>query len=64
LTRQLIEERVQDEQNKKERFLECLSDFVVELDKDKKHLAEDCFTLDEVVQMIIMDGKGKGKNRS
>lgn len=54
---------MQQEQNKKERFLECLSDFVVELDQDKKHLGEDCFTLDEVVQMIIMDGKGKGKNR-
>lgn len=27
------------------------------MDKDKKHLAEDCFTLDEFVQLVLMKNK-------
>ena len=37
--------------------MECLSDLVVELDKDKKHLGEDCFTLEEFVQLVLMKNK-------
>jgi hypothetical protein len=59
LTRELIEGKVAEQQQKKEQYLECLSDFLVELDKDKKHLAEDCFTLDEIVQMILMKNRKK-----
>jgi hypothetical protein len=32
---------------------------VVEMDRDKKHLNEDCFTFDEIVQMILMSSKNK-----
>ena len=32
---------------------------MVELDRDKKHLGEDCFTLDEIVQMILMKNRKK-----
>lgn len=31
----------------------------MELDRDKKHLGEDSFTLDEVVQMVLMKGRKK-----
>jgi hypothetical protein len=27
------------------------------MDKDKKHLAEDCFTLEEIVNLILMKNK-------
>lgn len=57
LTRELLERRVGEEQQRKEEYLECLSAFVVELERDKKHLGEDCFTLDEVVQMMLMEGR-------
>lgn len=57
LTRKMLEEQVGVEQEKKERYLECLSELVVEMDRDKKHLSEDCFTLDEVVQLVLMRSK-------
>jgi|JI9StandDraft_1071089.scaffolds.fasta_scaffold788510_2 hypothetical protein len=53
----MIEEQVELEQAKKEQYLECISEIVVELDKDKKHLGEDSFTLDEVVQLVLMKNK-------
>ena len=54
ITRGLIQVQMEEEQLKKERFLECLSELVVEVDQDKKHLGEEVFTLEEVVQMIVM----------
>ena len=54
LTRSLIEQQVVLQQAQKEQFLECLSELVVEMDRDKKQLGEDCFTLDEVVQLVLM----------
>ena len=59
LSRAMIEQQVEKEQLKKEQYLECLSDLVVEIERDKKHLAEDCFTLDEVVQVILMRNKAE-----
>jgi hypothetical protein len=32
------------------------------MDQDKKHLAEDCFTLEEVVNLILMKDKKFYKN--
>ena len=60
LTRDLIEEQVALRQQEKQQYLQCLSDIVVEMDGDKKHLLEDCFTLAEVVEMVTM----KYRNRS
>lgn len=59
LTRDLIEERVGVRQAEKQRYLECLSDIVVEIDNDKKHLVEDCFTLGEIVQLVTMKFRNK-----
>lgn len=39
-----------------------MSDFVVEIDLDKKHLGEDCFTLDEIVQIVLMKSKKAKQN--
>lgn len=33
--------------------MECLSDIVVEMDKDKKTLGEDCFTLADMVEIVM-----------
>lgn len=54
VTRDLIELQVAIRQEEKQKYLECLSDIVVEIDNDKKHLAEDCFTLGEVVDLVNM----------
>jgi hypothetical protein len=53
LTRALLLQEVHLQQQRKQEFLECLSDLVVEVERDKKHLSEDNFTLDEVVQVVL-----------
>lgn len=44
-------------------YIECISNLVVEIDKDKKYLSEDCFTLADLVEAVLMRFN-KGKNSS
>jgi len=37
---------------------------VVEIDKDKKYLGEDCFTLADLVEAVLMKFNKKGNNES
>jgi hypothetical protein len=52
--------RVEEERERKRRYVECLSDVVVEVDKDKKVLGEDVFTLADLVEVVMGRVKGMG----
>lgn len=49
LNKDLLAKEIEVEQEKKAKYVECLSNLVVEIDKDKKYLGEDCFTLADLV---------------
>ena len=63
ISRSMIEERVGEEQAAKQRYLECLSDLVVEIDNDKRTIGEDVFTLAELIDVIMLRGQGKRNTR-
>lgn len=64
VNKEMLLKRVEEEQERKRKYVECLSDVVVEVDKDKKFLGEDVFTLADLVEVVMGRLKGRANNGS
>jgi hypothetical protein len=62
LNKELLQREIEVEQEKKAKYIECLSNLIVYIDHDKKFLGEDVFTLADLVELVLSKFNQNAKN--